>query len=320
MGDHHDHDHRHHHAHGSGEPRQHSHAHAPTAFGRAFAIGIALNSAFVVGEWLFGIAAHSLALLADAAHNLGDVLSLLLAWGAMRLGQRLPSTRFTYGLKGTSILAALINSIALLLVTGALAWEAVLRFQDPQAIEGGLVIAVALAGVVVNGVTAWLFVGGSESDLNVRSAYLHMAADAAVSVAVAVAGVLILVTGWLWLDPLLTLGVAVVIVWGTWGLLKQSLQLALQAVPATIDTALVKEHLVSLPGVTQVHDLHIWAMSTTDNALTAHLVIPAGHPGDAFLQRICGELDTRFGIHHATLQIEVADTARACALAPDHVV
>ena len=299
---------------------RHSHSHAPASFGKAFAIGVALNTAFVVAEWLFGIAAHSLALLADAAHNLGDVLALLLAWGAMHLSQRKPNARYTYGLRGTSILAALINAIALLLITGGLAWEAIHRLSDPQPVEGSVVVAVALIGVLVNGITAWLFMSGSKSDLNLRGAYLHMAADAAVSLGVAVAGGVVMVAGWFWLDPLLTLVVALVIIWGTWDLLRQSLRLALQAVPATIDATQVRGYLSALPGVAQVHDLHIWAMSTTENALTAHLVMPAGHPGDAFLHSACHEIATRFAIHHTTLQIEVADTDLACALAPDHLV
>jgi cobalt-zinc-cadmium efflux system protein len=299
----------------------HGHHHpAPAAYGRAFAIGIGLNAAFVLVEWAFGIAAHSLALLADAAHNLGDVLSLVLAWAAMRLARRQPSARFTYGLRGSSILAALLNAIVLLLVTGALAWEAVQRLSQPQAVQGGLVIAVSLAGVAVNGVTAWLFVQGARGDLNLRGAYLHMVADAAVSLAVAVGGAVVLFSGWALLDPLLTLAVSVFIVWGTWDLLRQSVRLALQAVPAGIDAQRVHAQLAALPGVSEVHDLHIWAMSTTENALTAHLVMPAGHPGDAFLQHLCQDLQERFGIHHSTVQIELADTGRDCQLAPEHVV
>lgn len=311
----HDHDDR-----GHDDADRHSHSHPPPSFGRAFAIGVVLNTAFVAVEWLFGMAAHSLALLADAAHNLGDVMALLLAWGAMHLSQRKPDARYTYGLRSTSILAALINAVVLLLITGALAWEAVHRLTDPQPVQGSVVIAVALAGVLVNGITAWLFMSGSKNDLNLRGAYLHMAADAAVSLAVAVAGGVVMLTGWYWLDPLLTLVVALVIVWGTWDLLRQSLRMALQAVPATIDAGQVRDYLRTLPGVTQVHDLHIWAMSTTENALTAHLVIPGGHPGDAFLHDACREIESRFAIAHATLQIEVADTGRACALAPDHLV
>jgi cobalt-zinc-cadmium efflux system protein len=294
--------------------------HAPASFGRVFAIGFFLNIAFVVIEWVFGAMAHSLALMADAAHNLGDVLALLLAWVAASLARRAPSDRFTYGLRGSSILAALLNAGALLVVTGGLGWEALQRLSEPAQVKGGIVIAVALAGVAVNGFTAWMFMAGGRKDLNMRGVYLHMAGDAAVSLAVALAGVVVLYTGWNWLDPALTLAVSAVILWSSWGLLKQSLGLALQAVPAGIETARVRELLAGLPGVAEVHDLHIWAMSTSENALTAHLVMPGGHPGDAFLRDACGRLQERFGIHHATLQIEVASTGAACALAPDHVV
>jgi cobalt-zinc-cadmium efflux system protein len=317
--DHVDHGHVHGHAH-HGHHHGPGHVHAPASFGKAFAIGAVLNIAFVATEWVFGAMAHSLALMADAVHNLGDVLALLLAWLAASLARRPPSERFTYGLRGSSILAALLNAAALLVVTGGLGWEAVRRLPDPGAVEGKIVIVVALAGVLVNGVTAWLFMRGGRDDLNLRGVYLHMAADAAVSLAVAVAGVAVIFTGWNWLDPALTLAVSAVILWGAWDLLRQSLGLALQAVPAGIATGEVRELLSGLPGVAEVHDLHIWAMSTSENALTAHLVMPAGHPGDAFLHSACGTLEERFGIHHATLQIEVAPTGTACALAPDHVV
>jgi cobalt-zinc-cadmium efflux system protein len=321
----HGHDHRptggnHHHDHGHDHGHGHGHDHAPATFGRAFLIGIALNSAFVVGEWLAGLHANSLALIADAAHNLSDVLSLVVAWVAIHLSARLPSARFTYGLRGSSILAALVNAFVLLLVTGGLSWAAILRLQDAQPLEGGWVVVTALVGIAVNGVTAWLFMAGQRNDLNVRAAYLHMAADAAVSLAVVIAGAAVIFTQWYWLDPLLTLAVSIVIVWQTAQLLMQSLRLALQGVPQDIDSAEVKAFLAALPGVTEVHDLHIWAMSTTENALTAHLVIPGRHPGDGFLQGSCETLRQRFGIHHPTLQIEVADTPLRCELAPDHVV
>ena len=309
---HHDHDHDHGHHH-------HGHVHAPASFGRAFAIGCVLNTGFVIAEWIFGAAAHSLALMADAVHNLGDVLALLLAWGAAGLARRPPSPRFTYGLRGSSILAALLNAAALLVVTGGLGWEAVLRLADPQPVRGGMVIAVALVGVAVNGITAWMFMRGGKKDLNLRGVYLHMAADAAVSLAVAIAGAGVLLTGWNWLDPVLTLAVSVVILWGSWELLRQSVGLALQAVPPGIEPARVRALLAGLPGVAEVHDLHIWAMSTAENALTAHLVMPGGHPGDSFLRGACERLRP-LGIHHATLQIEVAADGAACALAPEHVV
>jgi cobalt-zinc-cadmium efflux system protein len=306
----------HHHDHASHAGHHHG---VPDNMGRAFVIGIVLNSLFVLAEWGFGILSHSLALLADATHNLGDVLGLALAGGAALLSRRAPSERFTYGLRGTSIIAALANATLLILVTGGLAWEAIQRFQHPQPVAGATVIAVALAGVLVNGFTAWLFLSGSKSDLNVRGAYLHMAADAAGSLGVAVAGVMVYLTGWLWLDPAVTLALAAVIVVSSWGLLRDAFQLALQAVPQSVELAEVRDFLGRLPGVREVHDLHIWGMSTTENAMTAHLIIPGGHPGDAFLQGAAREVEQRFAIHHVTLQIEVAD-AEACALAPAHVV
>jgi cobalt-zinc-cadmium efflux system protein len=306
---HHHHDAGHDHAHDHG----HGHAHAlPPNPGKALAIGIALNLAFVALEWGFGLWSHSLALLADATHNLGDVLGLVLAWLAARLTQRAPSARFTYGLGASSILAALANALLLVLVTGGLVWEAVLRLQSPQPVAGAVVIGVALAGVAVNGLTAWLLHHGHEHDLNVKGAYLHMVADAAVSCAVAVAGAVILFTGWLWLDPAITLVVGVVIVWGSTGLLRDSAKLALQGVPHQIDIEAVRTYLAALPGVVEVHDLHVWAMSTTDNALTAHLVCPAGTAGDGFIARATREIGERFGIGHVTLQVERGDCGKGC--------
>ncbi|HNH36549.1 MAG TPA: cation diffusion facilitator family transporter, partial [Rhodocyclaceae bacterium] len=263
--------------------------------------------------------AQSLALMADATHNLGDVLGLVLAWGASVLARRRPSERYTYGLRGSSILAALANAVILLLVTGGLAWEAMQRFDAPRPVEGGLMMAVAAVGVAVNGITAWLFAAGGKEDLNLRGAYMHMAADAAVSLGVVVAGALVMATGWGWLDPAVTLVVVAVIAAGTWGLLRDSLALALQAVPGGIEAAQVRSWLAELPGVTEVHDLHIWGMSTTETALTAHLVFPDGHPGDEFLGRVAHDIGHRFAIHHVTLQVELADGG-PCALAPDHVV
>ena len=297
------HDHGHHHG--------HSHALPPNP-GRALAIGIALNLAFVVLEWGFGLWSHSLALLADATHNLGDVLGLMLAWGASRLSQRAPSSRFTYGLGASSILAALANALLLVLVTGGLVWEAVLRLQSPHPVAGGVVIGVAIAGIAVNGLTAWLLHRGHEHDLNIKGAYLHMLADAAVSAAVAVSGAVILFTAWSWLDPAITIAVGIVIVWGSMGLLRDSTQMALQAVPPAINAAQVQAHLESLAGVAEVHDLHIWAMSTTGTALTAHLVCPAGTPGDDFLQHTTRDMAQRFGIHHVTLQLETGDCGKSC--------
>ncbi len=319
MGLHHDHDHAqhgHHHGHAHG----HHHGHGTFNYGRAFLVGITLNVLFVVVEWTYGVLGHSLALIADATHNLGDVLSLVLAWIGHGLARRQPSQRFTYGLRGSSILAALINAVMLLLVTGGLAWEAAQRLTAPAPVAGDTVITIALAGVFVNGFTAWLFMAGSKHDLNLRGAYQHMAADAAVSLGVAITGAIVLFTGWAWLDPMVTLLLVAVIALGAWGLLRDSVSLALQAVPEGIDSAEVRVWLASQAEIDAVHDLHIWAMSTTENALTAHIVCPAGHPGDAVLQRIAHDIDHRFQIGHVTLQVELANSPTPCALAPDHVV
>jgi cobalt-zinc-cadmium efflux system protein len=298
----------------------HRHAHRQLDYGRAFAIGIALNLVYVVGEAVGGIFSGSLALLADAGHNLSDVLSLSLSWGAAVLSRRRPSGRFTYGLRSSSILAALANAIILLLVTGGIAWEAVGRFSDPVPVYSTVVIWVAAAGILVNGVTALLFASGSQRDLNLKSAFLHMAADTLVTATVVAAGIAIALTGWLWLDPAVSLVVSAVIVVGTWSLMKSAIGLALDAVPEGVDAAAVRAHLLGVPGVTGMHDLHIWGMSTTETALTCHLVMPGGHPGDAMLNGIAQQLDHRFGIHHATIQIELADTEEACLLTPEHVV
>jgi len=274
---------------------------------------------FVIAETVYGLAAHSLALLADAGHNLGDVLALLVAWGASWLAKRTPTARYTYGLRSTSILAALFNAAVLLLITGAIAAEAVRRLFDPTGVPGATVMAVAAAGIVVNGVTAWLFAAGSRGDINVRGAFQHMLADAMVSAGVVAAGGAILLTGWRLIDPLVSLAVSVLIVAGTWGLLRDSLNMALHAVPPGIEPNAVQGFLETVDGVAELHDLHIWPMSTTETALTAHLVMPAGHPGDQVLGRICAELRERFGIGHATIQIEVSVESE-CALQPAHVV
>ena len=305
------HDHSHDHAHG--------HSHAPADFGRAFAIGIALNTAFVVIEGLFGFFANSVALLADAGHNLSDVLGLVVAWVAAELAKRAPTTRFTYGLGGSSILAALFNSMFLLVAVGAIGWEAILRLMHPEPVGETVVIVVAIIGILVNGITAWLFVSGRKGDLNTRGAFLHMAADAAVSAGVVIAGFAILLTGWQWLDPLVSLAIVAVILASTWGLLRDSVAMTLSAVPAEIEPAAVRGALTALPGVSALHDLHIWPMSTTEISMTAHLVMPAGHPGDTFLMNAAREMQDHFGIGHVTLQVETSvDTA--CALAPDDVV
>ena len=278
-----------------------------------------LNLALVVAQAVYGVLANSVALLADAAHNLSDVLGLLLAWGATILAKRLPTRRFTYGLRGSSILAALANGAFLLLATGGIAWEAVQRFAHPEPVAGITVIVVAALGIAVNTATALLFMSERKGDLNIRGAFLHMTADAIVSLGVVLAGIGIVYTGWLWLDPVTSLVISVVIVAGTWGLLRDSVRLALQAVPEGIEIERVRAYLAGVPGVTEVHDLHVWGMSTTDTALTAHLVMPQGHPGDAFLAGITEHLHKQFRIAHATIQVEI-DATHACALAPDHVV
>lgn len=300
------------HAHGHHEAHAHhahgpmGHAHAPSNFGRAFAIGIALNVAFVLIEALYGVIGNSMSLLADAGHNLSDVLGLAVAFAAARLSQRAPTSRFSYGLRGSSILAALFNAVFLLVIVGGVAWEAVLRLFHPEPVAGVTVMAVAAIGIVINGVTAWLFASGRDRDINIRGAYLHMAADALVSAGVVLAGLVILGTGWLWVDPATSLIVNAVIVVGTYGLLRDSIGMALQGVPSGIDAKVVASTLAQMPGVTQVHDLHIWAMSTTETALTAHVVMPDGHPGDTALVAMSEDLQRLFGIGHATIQVETS--------------
>lgn len=304
--------HNHHH--------HHHHEHGTHNYSRAFMIGTTLNLGFVIIEAIYGYLAHSLALLADAGHNLSDVLGLLLAWGASFLVSRPPTLRYTYGLRRSSILAALINAIALLLVMGGIAWEAVQRFSNPASVGGITVISVAMVGIVINTITALMFMSGRKHDLNIRGAFLHMAADAGVSLGVVLAGITILWTGWLWFDSAISLIIVAVVVFGTWQLLKDSVNLALDAVPEGIEPMAVQTYLSERPGVTQVHDLHIWAMSTTETALTAHLVMSSGHPGDDFLVQTCKELHDHFGIEHSTLQIEVGDSNQTCALASNHRV
>ncbi|HEV2336202.1 MAG TPA: cation diffusion facilitator family transporter [Stellaceae bacterium] len=296
------------------------HAGGRVDYGRAFAIGIGLNLGYVVAEAALGVFAGSLALLADAGHNLGDVLGLALSWGAAVLSRRQPSGRFTYGLRSSSILAALANALVLLVVTGGIAWEALWRLAHPVAVAGVTIAWVAAIGILVNGATALLFASGRGGDLNVKSAFVHMMADALVAAGVAVTGIAIVVTGLRWLDPAVGLIVSAVIVYGTWDLIKDAMGLALDAVPEGIDAEAVRAHLAALPGVAAIHDLHIWGMSTTETALTCHLVMPGGHPGDAVLGRVGRELDERFGIHHATIQIELADSEEICALTPESVV
>jgi cobalt-zinc-cadmium efflux system protein len=302
----------HDHHHGPG------HAHAPASFGTAFAIGIGLNTAFVLIEAGYGIASNSVALLADAGHNLSDVLGLAVAWVAEVLSKRPPSRRYTYGLRGSSILAALFNAAFLLIAVGAIGWESILRLLHPEPVAGKAVIIVASIGIVINAVTAWLFASGRKRDLNIRGAYLHMAADAAVSAGVVAAGVVILWTGWLWLDPVVSLMIVAAIVAGTWGLLRDSVAMSLNAVPREIEPGSILAFLKEQEGVSDVHDLHIWPMSTTETALTAHLVVPTGYPGDPFVLGISRELREHHGIGHVTLQIET--DGAACPLAPEHVL
>ena len=302
--EHHEHsDHSHDHSH-AGHSHDHGHTHAPPNFNRAFVIGVSLNTAFVLAEVIYGLKAGSLALISDAGHNLSDVLGLLLAWGAMRLSQSRPSARRTYGVRRSSILAALGNAAALLFVTGAVSWEALLRLRHPEPVAAGIVMWVAALGIVINSASALLFFSGRQHDVNVRGAFMHLAADALVSVGVVIAGFLISRTGWLWLDPVVSIGIGVVILLGTWGLLMESLNLAMDAVPAHIDPGEVERYLASLPGVTAVHDLHIWAMSTTETALTAHLVAPGAGLDDQRLLETCEMLRTRFRIGHCTIQLE----------------
>ncbi len=290
-----------------------THVHAPHDYNRIFAVAVALNVGFVIVEAGFGVAARSLALLADAGHNLGDVLGLLLAWGATRLAQRSRSERRTYGWRSSSILAAMLNAVLLLVAVGGIAWEALQRFGRPADVIGETVIWVAAAGLVLNTATALLFVKGRKHDLNLRAAFLHMAADAGVSAGVMVAGAVMFATGWQWLDPTVSLVIAAVILIGTWGLLRESLDLALAAVPSGIDPEAVAAYLRDLPGVEAVHDLHIWGMSTTESALTAHLVKPDPRDDDELLARACRELHDRFGIGHTTLQWERGDDPAPCA-------
>ncbi len=309
----HAHDHDHHHGH------SHGHAHVPFRIGRAFLVGIALNAAFVVAEVAFGLAGHSVALLADAGHNLSDVLGLVVAGGAHILTRRAPTGRYTYGFGSSSILAALFNAVFLLVVIGGLSWEAITRFAHPEPVAAWTVMGVAAVGIAVNGTCAWLFAAGQKGDLNLRGAFAHMVADAVVSAGVVGAGLVILLTGWLWVDPAVSLAVNAVIVYGTWSLLRDSARLAMGGVPPGIEPGAVRRYLAERPGVSALHDLHIWPISTTDTALTAHLVMPGGHPGDAALMACCAGLRERFGIGHATLQIEV-DAGTVCALAPEGVV
>ncbi len=308
----HDHDGENHH-HGQG------HVHAPANFGAAFATGIALNLGFVIAEVIYGVWANSMALVADAGHNFGDVLGLVMAWTASIMARRAPSRTHTYGLRRGTILAALGNAMLLLVTVGAIAVEGVRRLVEPGDVASRIVIVVAAVGIAINGVTAWLFASGRKGDINLRGAFLHMAADALISLGVVVAGGVILLTGWARLDPLVSIVIAGIIFAGSWSLLRQSVGMSLDAVPVGIRPDEVRGFLAHHPGVSAIHDLHIWPISTSETALTCHCVMPAGHPGDEVLAGIAAELRQRFGICHATIQVEVSEDG-ACVLAPDHVV
>ena len=291
------HPHEHGHGHGNG------HSHAPKDFGPAFLIGIVLNIGFVIVEAVYGWLSGSMALIADAGHNLSDVLALMLAWGASVAAKKPATARFTYGYKSSTILAALANAGLLLLAIGVILYETIHRLSDPQPVEGMTMVIVAGIGILINGGTALLFVRGHD-DLNIRGAFLHMVADALVSLGVVLAGLAILYTGLVWIDPLVSLVIVAVIAWGTWGLARDSVALALLGVPRNVDEARVRTFLTDLDGVSAVYDLHIWPMSTSETALTAHLVMPDGHPDDAFLRDVADKLARDHRIGHTTIQIE----------------
>jgi cobalt-zinc-cadmium efflux system protein len=320
--DHSGHDHAHEPSHGHSHNDSHGpggHSHAPASFGTAFAVGIALNTIFIVVEAIYGYISNSTALVADAGHNLSDVLGLIVAWIAIILSKRPPSDRYTYGLRASSILAALFNAVFLLIAVGAIGWQAVLRLFNPEPVAEVTVMVVATIGIVINGFTAWLFASGRKSDLNIQGAYLHMAADAAISAGVVIAALVIMYTGWLWLDAVTSLIIVAIIVWGTWGLLRDSTAMSLGAVPSHIDPVAVRRYLEQQSGVTEVYDLHIWPMSTTEVALTCHLVMPSGQPGDPFLIEVTRHLEEAFKIQHTTIQI-MTSAGSACALSLDDTV
>ncbi len=300
-----------HHTHHTHEPHAHKnahgHSHAPATYDRAFAIGIALNVSYALIEAIAGWWLNSLALIADAGHNFSDVIGLLLAWFAVWLSRKQPSAKHSYGLGRSSILAALANAVLLLVAVGVIVWEALHRISAPQTFATTPVMLIAAVGIAINAFTAWLFMRGSQSDLNVRGAYLHMVADAAVSAGVVVSALVVSFTAWYWLDPVVSIAIALVIAWSTWGLLSNSLRLSLDGVPAHIDSKSIEAFFTEQPEVSELHDLHIWALSTEAVALTAHVVCPKGHPGDAWLARMSEELHERFAIDHATIQIETGE-------------
>jgi cobalt-zinc-cadmium efflux system protein len=291
----------------------HHHAHSSNQ-GRIFLLTILLNALFVGVEFFYGLISNSTALIADAGHNVSDVLGLFLAWFAVILSRKQPSKRYTYGLRSTSILAALANTMLLLVACGAIGWEAIHRVSQPPIIAGQTVSIVAAVGIFINGLSAILLMKGSKGDLNIRGAYLHMVADTAVSLAVVITGLVIFYTQWYLIDPIMSLIIVLVILVGAWGLLRDSLRLALNAVPRHIDASAINDYLCQLEGVSDIHDLHIWGLSTTENALTVHLVMPNGHPGDDFMDEITHTLEERYEVHHSTLQIELGTTNHTCSL------
>lgn len=312
----------HHHHHASGQSHGHHHHPAPPAPGnasRAFAIAVTLNLVFVVAEVTAGLVSGSMALLADAGHNLSDVLSLLLAWIASVLAARPPSEQFTYGLKSSSILAAIANAALLWVAVGGVLVETIRRLADPQPIAGTTMIVVAAIGIAINALSALLFAKGSKTDLNLRAAFVHLLADAVVSVGVVIAGAVVVMTGFELIDPITSLAITAVIAWSSWDLLRDALRMGMLGVPNGINGPKVREYLSALPGVTHVHDLHIWPMSTTETALTAHLRMPGGQPGDSFLRDVTHDLDHEFGIGHTTIQIE-SDAGWGCPLEDQSVV
>lgn len=296
----------------------HNHSHVPDNLNFAFAVGAALNIALVLAQVGYGVAAHSVALLADAGHNFGDVLGLLLAWGAVVLSRKNPTAKYTYGFRSTSILAALLNGGLLLVATGAIAWEAIQRIAEPSHVSGNIVVIVAAVAILVNSFSAWLL-RSKHDDLNARGAFLHLVSDAVVSLGVLIGGLIILKTGWYWVDPVISLGISLVIVWSTWGLLREAVNMSLDAVPSSINPEQVKKYLEGLEGVVRIHDLHIWSISTTEIALTCHIVMPKGHPDDTFMAKVAEDLRHKFGISHTTLQSELG-TEQDCALEPADVV
>ena len=314
-----EHAHAHEHHHGHSHAGQ-GHSHGTPRTGRAFVIGMSLNLAFVVVEIAFGFMSHSMALVADAGHNLSDVLGLALSYAALLLAKQPPSARRTYGLRGSTILASLGNALVLLFVTGGVAWESVRRFTSPEPVAGKTMIVVALVGVAINTGSALLFLKGKDDDLNVKSAFMHLASDAALAFGVAVAGVVMLFTGWWWLDPVVSILLSIVILAGTWSLFKSSFHLALQGVPEHIDIDAVRAYLAALPGVCGVHDLHIWAMSTTEVALTAHVIVPYSECKPTFMRDVASHLHDAFKIEHATIQLEPPEAGSPCALEPEDAV